>query len=132
MRREETLGCLLHQSPKFYHTVFLFVAKQHWRLLWNWLVGSLSWVSKTLIVIYKRGNFMYIQIFIGNLYQFGHCLISLDPLQLASFNLPHNRDKSNKYFYENNFLHQIIKVCFFVVSCLNKNDNIHKSEAQKR
>ena len=48
--REGTLGCLLHQSKKFYDNVFLFVSlKTFGTFIWEFLlVGSFSGVFKRL------------------------------------------------------------------------------------
>ena len=55
--REGTMGCLLHQYPKFYNKVFLFFGLITIR---TWV--NFDWLAQTfqpLIVIYRRGNFVY-------------------------------------------------------------------------
>ena len=75
--REETLGYLLRQSPKFYNCVFLFVSLKVNILggLYFILIGCFIKLSvqtfQALILIYRWGNFVH--------HQFNaHCLIPLD------------------------------------------------------
>ena len=57
------MGCLSHYSPKFYYNVFLFVGLSTVGTLVNftWIVQIISSVQmfQSLIVMYRRGNFVY-------------------------------------------------------------------------
>ena len=68
------MGYLLHQSPKFYNNVFLFVDPTTYGTYYDWLVHQVecSNVSTTKGLI--------LCIIIWNVHQFiGHCVIPLDP-----------------------------------------------------
>ena len=88
--REGKLGFLLHYSPKFYNHDFLFVGLTTLgTVVVLWLVGKKLSVQmiQSLIVIYKRGSF----VFVGYVHLLlGQCLIPLDPCQLIhlSSNIP--------------------------------------------
>ena len=49
------MGCLLHQSPKFYYNVLLFVVLTNLKIL-KWLRVQ---TFQLLIVIYRRSNLVY-------------------------------------------------------------------------
>ena len=57
--KEGTMGYLLHKSPKFYYNVFLFIGLNTLGTLneFDWLVYQIEF--QPLIVIYRRGNFVY-------------------------------------------------------------------------
>ena len=57
---EGTLGCLLHQYPKLYNNVFLFVSSTVLGLLLNfdWLVYLVECSFQPLILIYRWGNLL--------------------------------------------------------------------------
>ena len=78
---EGTLGCLLHQSPKFYYNFFFFVGLTILgTLIEFWLIGSLSWVSKRFNHKLSSTEGLILCILIGDVHQFiVYCLI---PLQL--------------------------------------------------
>ena len=71
-REEGTLGCLLHQSTKYYNNEFLFVGSTILGTFNEfWLAGSLIWVSKRFrncfyimcnFVYYNQGCTMYIHL----------------------------------------------------------------------
>ena len=58
--REETLICLLHQSPKFYNVSYS-LAQQLWEffLNFNWFIKLSVQTFQPLIEIYRRGHFVY-------------------------------------------------------------------------
>ena len=87
--RQGTLGCLLHQSPKFFNNVFLFIG---WTTLGTfikfWLVGSFSWVPKSI----QSQEWVILCIIIGDVHKFiDHCLIPLDPWFETEVVKPHGR-----------------------------------------
>ena len=54
----DKMGCLLHQSPKFYNNAFLFVGLTTLGTF-NWLIRYLEiYHVSTTILIYIRGNFL--------------------------------------------------------------------------
>ena len=60
--REGTLGCLLHLYPEFHNNVFLFVGLTILGTLVNficWFVELSVQKFQPLILIYKRGKFVY-------------------------------------------------------------------------
>ena len=57
------MGCLLHESPKFHNTVFLFVGLT---TLGTLMIFCIGWffnfgvqTFQPLILIYRSGNFVY-------------------------------------------------------------------------
>ena len=85
-KREGTMGCLLHQSPKFYNNVFLFISFTTLGTLVNfdWLVivNKLSVQTQQPLILQKSTKLIILCIIIGDVQKFiGHCLIPLEPCQ---------------------------------------------------
>ena len=57
--RKGTIGCLLHQSPKFYNNVFLFVGLTTLGILIVWFIKLSVNKFQPLSLIYRRGDFVY-------------------------------------------------------------------------
>ena len=80
--REGTLGYLLHQSPKFYINVFMFVGLTFLGTLVNfdWLIQRFIQLSvQNFQPLIQSTEEVILCIIIGDIHQFiGHCLIPVD------------------------------------------------------
>ena len=68
---EGTLGSLLHQSPRFFNNVFLFVCLTTLItfILIGWIVQFVVQMFQPLIVIYKQGKFCVLSLGITSIYR---------------------------------------------------------------